>query len=44
MIEDFEKYVVPVPFEPADVRHIRFTLTAAHESRHWSINEIICYR
>lgn len=41
MIEDFSKYSVPVTFERARVRYLRFTLTAGHEARHWSINEII---
>jgi hypothetical protein len=40
MIEDFRRYVVPIPFAAAAVRYIRITLTAAHEVRHWSINEI----
>jgi hypothetical protein len=41
MIEDFSKYEVPVTFERTRARYLRFTLTAGHESRHWSINEII---
>jgi hypothetical protein len=41
MIEDFSKYAVPVIFDPTRARFLRFTLTAGHEARHWSINEII---
>jgi hypothetical protein len=43
MIEDFTKYIVPIPFEPSTVRYIRIMLTAAHEARHWSINEIAIF-
>jgi len=43
MIEDFTKYIVPIPFEPSTVRTIRIMLTAAHEARHWSINEIAIF-
>ena len=41
MIEDFSKYSVPVSFERTRARYLRFTITAGHEARHWSINEII---
>jgi len=34
---------VPIPFEPSAVRTIRIMLTAAHEARHWSINEIVIF-
>ena len=44
MIEDFGKYVVPIPFGPAAVRWVRVSLTAPHEARHWSINEIACFK
>ena len=41
MIEDFSKYSVFVSFAPTRVRYLRLTLTAGHEARHWSINEIV---
>jgi hypothetical protein len=41
MVEDFRKYVVPVPLGTAAIRFLRITLTESHEARHWSINEIV---
>ena len=41
MIEDLSKSSVFAAFEPTRVRYLRFTLTAGHEARHWSINEIV---
>ena len=41
MVEDFSKYVVPALFAPVEARFVRIRLTGGHESRHWSIAEIV---
>jgi hypothetical protein len=42
MIEDFSKYKVDIRFDSSEIRYLRIRLTRSHESRHWSINEIVC--
>ncbi len=39
--EDFSKYLVPALFRPTEARFVRVRLTGGHESRHWSIAEIV---
>lgn len=42
-IEDVRSYAVPIPVGNASARRVRFTLTASHPERHWSIAEIVVY-
>ena len=43
-VEDFSSYRMEVSFERCDVRYLRIWLTKRHENKHWSFQEIFCFR
>jgi len=43
-IEDFSRYGVNLAVEPTALRYLRLTLTGAHPTRPWSIQEIRLFR
>jgi hypothetical protein len=44
MVEDFSRYRTDVSFERSEIRYLRIWLTRRHENKHWSFQEIYCFR